>query len=176
MDDVLLIIANRLLADPSPLNLLAFVMLQATHRSVWIRFKHDRELWSRLLALTPKWSLPEHLGLRRRAITSIKLLSGQCVACRGFAPRVFVSIQARLCRPCCRRLMVSDFHLAWHYGVVDPRAAFVARYTDGNVRVRFYLRRDLKLREPAKHLSSAQRADFARRWPGVRSVDVWRIA
>ena len=79
MDDVLLLVANVLLASPTPENLLAFVKLQATHRGVWAHFKHDRALWTRLQALLPKWSLPEHLGLRRRVITGVKLLLAKCI-------------------------------------------------------------------------------------------------
>ena len=174
MDDVLILIANSLLAHPSPDNLLAFVKLQATQRGVWLHFKHDRELWARLLALLPTWSLPEHMGLRRRAITSIKLLSCRCVGCDRQWPRVFVSIQARMCALCCRSLLISDFHLAWHHGIVDPRGVpYIARYTkDTNVRVRFFVRKHFPALCAPRSLSSAQTADYLRRWPGVRASDV----
>ena len=73
--------------------------------------------------------------------------------------------------------MISDFHLAWTYGILDPRAPYVVRYTHSNVRVRFFLRRDLRLAGGSVDtLSRGQLAEFARRWPGVRSVDVWRVS
>ena len=172
MDDVLLLVANVLLASPTPENLLAFVKLQATHRGVWAHFKHDRALWTRLQALLPMWSLPEHLGLRRRVITGIKLLLAKCIACHGPAPRVFMAFQARLCRGCCARLLVSDFHLAWHHGLhAPPNAAYIVRYA-GTVRVRFYLRQHLPALPSSVKLSRAQEAEFRRRWPGLRAGDV----
>ena len=172
MDDVLLLVANVLLASPTPENLLAFVKLQATHRGVWAHFKHDRALWTRLQAGLPRWSLPEHLGLRRRVITGVKLLLAKCIACHGPAPRVFMAFQARLCRGCCARLLVSDFQLAWHHGVDGPaNAAYIVRYA-GTVRVRFYLRQHLPALPVAAKLSRAQEAEFRRRWPGLRAADV----
>jgi hypothetical protein len=66
-------------------------------------------------ALLPRWSLPEHMGLRRRAITGIKLLHGKCIACDGRATRVFMAFQARICGRCCFRLLISDAELAWRF-------------------------------------------------------------
>jgi hypothetical protein len=172
MDDVLLLVANVLLASPTPENLLAFVKLQATHRGVWTHFKHDRALWTRLQALLPMWSLPEHLGLRRRVITGIKLLLAKCIACHGPAPRVFMAFQARLCRRCCERLLISDFQLAWQHGMDSPvNTAYIVRYA-GTVRVRFYLRQHLPALPSPVKLTRAQQARFYRRWPGLRAVDV----
>ena len=174
MDDVLLLITNALLANPSPENLLSFVKLQATHRGVWMHYKHDRALWTRLLGLLPRWSLPEHLGLRRRAITGIKLLVSKCIACQGPAPRVFMAFQARLCRPCCHRVLISDFQLGWQHGVFDPDASYIVRYA-GPVRVRFFLRQHLKNIPATAKLTRAQIAHCERRWPNLRAVDIWEL-
>ena len=62
MDDVLLLLASTLLTQTPP-SLLAFIKLQATHRGVWLRYKDDRALWTRLERTLPKWSLPPHMGL-----------------------------------------------------------------------------------------------------------------
>ena len=67
MDDVLGIVAERLVAYPTdPVALFAFVKLQATCRGVWLRYRADADTWRRLGAILPQWSLPEHMGLRRR--------------------------------------------------------------------------------------------------------------
>jgi hypothetical protein len=77
MDDILQIIVTQYLLQSTDItSLLAFVRLQATHRPTWLRYKNDRALWLRLGACLPKWSLPEHLGIRRRVITGIKLMLG----------------------------------------------------------------------------------------------------
>ena len=67
MNDALILIAERLLSQPTDTaSLLAFVKLQATHRAVWLHYRHDTTLWRRLNEGLPRWSLPEHMGLRRR--------------------------------------------------------------------------------------------------------------
>ena len=176
MDDILHIITTQhLLSNPTdPTSLLAFVRLQATHRPTWLRYKNDRALWLRLEAGLPKWSLPEHLGLRRRVITGIKLLLGKCIACHGYAPRVFMAFQARFCRRCCLRLLISDYELAWGHGIQPPPrdTAFIVRYC-GNVRVRFYLKQHLTLPPPeCVKLTYAQVGRFYAEWPGLRLEDV----
>jgi hypothetical protein len=66
MDDIIhIIITQHLLPSPDPISLIAFIRLQATHRATWKRYKDDRQLWKRLEERLPKWSLPEHMGLRR---------------------------------------------------------------------------------------------------------------
>ena len=118
MDDALLLISEHLLTTPAdPKSLLAFVKLQATHRCVWLRYRHDVELWRKLGKNLPQWSLPEHMGVRRRVIMGIKLLHNRCINCNGRASRFFMAFQARLCGRCCRRVLISDFELAW-YGFV----------------------------------------------------------
>ena len=67
MDDALVLVSEQLLwqnADPAAL--LAFVKLQATSRSVWRRYRYDIALWRRIGQSLPQWSLPEHMGPRRR--------------------------------------------------------------------------------------------------------------
>ena len=67
MNDALLLISEHLLSAPiNPASLLAFVKLQATSRSVWLHYLNDTALWRRLNDSLPRWSLPEHMGLRRR--------------------------------------------------------------------------------------------------------------
>lgn len=175
MDDAIhLIITQHLLADPKdPSSLLAFVRLQATHRPTWLKYKHDRALWTRLETSLPKWSLPEHMGLRRRVITGIKLLLGRCIACHSHAPRVFMAFQARFCRRCCHQLLISDFELAWRHGVESPPkdTPFIVRYTAGNVRVRLFLKQHLRgvmTRPERVRLSRAQVGRFLTEWPGLR--------
>ena len=179
MDDILLLIASTLLSHaPCPTSLLAFVKLQATHRSVWLRYRHDKPLWEKLLLTLPKWSLPPHMGLRRRVITGIKLLSGKCLACDGPAPRVFMAFQARFCRRCCHKLLVSDHELAWRYGIVrEPNAPFIVRFYKGVVRVRFYLRQHLhlKLKAPWQPPSREQAFVFNQRWGALRAVHVHEL-
>ena len=157
MDDIIhIIITQHLLLHPTDTtSLLAFVRLQATHRPTWLRYKNDRALWLRLESTLPKWSLPEHLGLRRRVITGIKLMLGKCIACYSHAPRVFMAFQARFCRKCCHRLLISDFELAWRHGVLlqPPSSPFIVRYTGNNVRVRLYLKQHL--RGKARHKGDA---------------------
>ena len=175
MDDTLhLIVANHLLlSTPSAASLLAFVKLQAIHRPTWLRYRHDRALWERLAALLPRWSLPPHMGLRRRVITGIKLLHGKCIACSAPAPRVFMAFQARLCRACCHRLLVSDMELAWGHGVEEATLTgipYIVRYHCGETRVRFYLRQHVagRLRLPGSvRLTAAQCARFRAAWPGM---------
>ena len=171
MDDTLLLIAEHLLLLSQPTALLAFVKLQATSRAVWHRYRHDTALWRRLMAGLPQWSLPEHMGLRRRAITGIKLLHGKCIACDGRAARVFMAFQARLCGRCCRLLLVSDVELAWRHGLLllgGGLPPYVVRYV-GNTRVRFFLRQHLGplRRRPPLPLSS-----LTFHWPGVGGEEV----
>jgi hypothetical protein len=178
MDDTLhLIVVNHLLADspPSTTSLLAFVKLQAIHRPTWLRYRHDRAFWERLAALLPRWSLPEHMGLRRRVITGIKLLYGKCIACGAPAPRVFMAFQARICRACCHRLLVSDMELAWGHGVEEEklvRMPFIVRYHCDSIRVRFYLRQHFTegmLQPPQSvRLTPEQCAKFMQAWPGMQ--------
>lgn len=67
MNDTLILISEHLLSQPSdPSALLAFVKLQATNRAVWQHYRQNTELWRRLGSQLPQWSLPEHMGLRRR--------------------------------------------------------------------------------------------------------------
>ena len=173
MDDALhLIVTQHLLQSTDPLSLLAFVRLQATHRPTWLKYKDDRALWLRLEATLPKWSLPEHMGIRRRVITGIKLMLGKCISCYGHAPRVFMAFQARFCRKCCHSLLVSDFELAWRHGVQfpPPSTAFIVRYA-GTVRVRLYLKQHVRgVMTPPEHvrLTRAQVNRFLADWPGLR--------
>jgi hypothetical protein len=173
MDDIIQIIVTQYLLQSTDItSLLAFVRLQATHRPTWLRYKNDRALWLRLGACLPKWSLPEHLGIRRRVITGIKLMLGKCIACYGHAPRVFMAFQARFCRKCCHRLLISDFELAWRHGVQPPPEgiAFIVRYA-GQVRVRLYLKQHLKgVMTPPEHvrLTRNQMNRFLVDWPGLR--------
>ena len=185
MDDALqLIVVNHLLGDASPsaLSLLAFVKLQAIHRPTWLRFRHDRAFWERIALLLPRWSLPEHMGLRRRVITGIKLMYGKCIACGGPAPRVFMAFQSRLCRLCCHRLLVSDMELAWGHGVDEEspvlKMPFIVRYHDDNVRVRFYMRQHLAGRlqpEESVRLTTDQCTRFQRAWPAMGPGHVRRL-
>ena len=177
MDDIIhIIITQHLLLHPTDTtSLLAFVRLQATHRPTWLRYKKDRALWLRLESTLPKWSLPEHLGLRRRVITGIKLLLGKCIACQGYAPRVFMAFQARFCRKCCHRLLISDYELAWRHGIQPPPrdTAFIVRYAGSNVRVRLFLKQHLSLPPPeGVRLTWAQVFRFYAEWPGLRLEDV----
>ncbi len=173
-DSIHHIVTNHLLSGspPSTSSLLAFVKLQAIHRPTWLRFRHGRAFWERIALLLPQWSLPQHMGLRRRVITGIKLLYGKCIACGGPAPRVFMAFQARLCRSCCHRLLVSDMELAWGHGVDEDspmlRMPFIVRYHDSTVRVRFYLRQHMKLKPEAQvKLTVDQCARFRRAWPAM---------
>ena len=173
MEDALILIAEHLLSTPNdPPSLLAFVKLQATHRSVWLHYRNDAALWKRLIETLPRWSLPEHMGLRRRAITGIKLLHGKCIACDGRATRVFMAFQARICGRCCFRLLISDAELAWRYGLLDPPPSlpYIVRYL-GHTRIRFFLRQHLSLRKQAP-LTRERLLECARRWPGVGSREV----
>ena len=165
MDDVLILVSQFLLSSSSPASLNAFVELQATHRAVWLRYKHDHVLWHSLNARLPKWSLPPHMGLRRRVITGIKLLLPRCVACGRPANRVFMAFQARLCGRCCHRVLVSDFELAWVYGVEHAAPPYVVRYV-GETRVLFFMRQHL-LRLQRRLPTRAQVASFVRKWPGI---------
>jgi hypothetical protein len=110
------------------------------------------------------------MGLRRRAITGIKLLHGRCIACDGRAQRVFMAFQARLCGRCCHRLLVSDVELAWRHGVLrlpEPPPPYIVRYL-GQTRVRFFLRQHIVLRLGAPLRRSQSHAyECMRRWPGV---------
>lgn len=182
MDDTLhLIVINHILGEPAPSTtaLLAFVKLQAIHRPTWLRYRHDRDFWERLANLMPKWSLPEHMGLRRRVITGIKLLYGKCIACGDSAPRVFMAFQARICRTCCHRLLVSDMELAWGHGIDEDnpilRMPFIVRYHGSNIRVRFYLRQHMtgKL-EPQEcvRLTVDQCARYMKAWPAMEPQHV----
>jgi hypothetical protein len=180
MDDSLhLIIVNHLLSDTTPSSLLAFVKLQAIHRPTWLRYRHDRAFWERIALLLPKWSLPEHMGLRRRVITGIKLMYGKCIACGRAAPRVFMAFQARLCRACCHKLLVSDMELAWGHGVDEDSPAlkmpFIVRFHDERIRVRFYMRQHLvgKLQSEEKvRLTAEQCERYRRTWPAMQPRDL----
>jgi hypothetical protein len=166
MDDVLILVSQYLLSDPSAADSLsAFVKLQATHRGVWLRYKHDAVLWRSLGARLPKWSLPPHMGLRRRVITGIKLLTLRCVACGGAASRVFMAFQARLCGRCCHRVLISDFELAWGHGLVHASPPYIVRYI-GHTRVLFFMRQHLRRLERTT-LTRAQAFAFMHKWPGV---------
>jgi hypothetical protein len=178
MDDMLHhIVVSHLLGESSPstTSLLAFVKLQAIHRPTWLRFRHDRVFWERIALLLPRWSLPEHMGLRRRVITGIKLMYGKCIACGGPAPRVFMAFQSRLCRVCCHRLLVSDMELAWGHGVDEDSPVltpmpFIVRYHDDRIRVRFYMRQHLVGMlnpEECVKLTAEQCARFRRAWPAM---------
>jgi len=182
MDDSLhLIVINHLLNDPTPsvTSLLAFIKLQAIHRPTWLRYRHDRAFWERIAVLLPRWSLPEHMGLRRRVITGIKLMYGKCIACGGAAPRVFMAFQARLCRSCCHRLLVSDMELAWGHGVDEEnpvlKMPFIVRYHEDRIRVRFYLRQHMVgklLPEERVKLTAEQCDRFRRTWPAMEPKDL----
>jgi hypothetical protein len=180
MDDSLhLIIVNHLLSDTTPASLLAFVKLQAIHRPTWLRYRHDRAFWERIALLLPKWSLPEHMGLRRRVITGIKLMYGKCISCGGAAPRVFMAFQARLCRACCQKLLVSDMELAWGHGVDEEspvlKMPFIVRYHNERIRVRFYLRQHLAGRlepEETVKLTAKQCELYQRTWPAMQPKHV----
>jgi hypothetical protein len=188
MDDALLLVAEHLLLlsshhPPSASSaLLAFVKLQATSRAVWQRYRHDTALWRRLMDGLPRWSLPEHMGLRRRAITGIKLLHGKCIACNGKAARVFMAFQARLCSRCCCSLLVSDVELAWRHGLFLPDAArpslpYIVRYV-GNTRVHFFLRQHLgphMLRHQDRRTQLSKAIACMRRWPGVGKAEIGRL-
>jgi len=166
MDDVLILVSQFLLSDPSSAeSLSAFVKLQATHRGVWLRYKHDLVLWRSLGARLPKWSLPAHMGLRRRVITGIKLMIPRCVACGGQANRVFMAFQARLCGRCCHRVLVSDFELAWGHGLLHASPPYLVRYV-GHTRILFFMRQHLR-RFPRRQLTRAEAFSFMHRWPGV---------
>jgi hypothetical protein len=189
MDDALqVIVTNHLLlslepaAPPSTVALLAFVKLQAIHRPTWLRYRHDRAFWERIAALLPRWSLPEHMGLRRRVITGIKLMYGRCIACGSSAPRVFMAFQARFCRSCCHRLMVSDMELAWGHGVEEGNPVlempYIVRYHDERVRVRFYLRQHMagKLKRQEDVRLTARQCDlFRRTWPAMEPGHLKRL-
>jgi hypothetical protein len=174
MDDTIHLIVTKHLLSESPISvtaLLAFVKLQAIHRPTWLRYRYDRVFWESLALLLPKWSLPEHMGLRRRVITGIKLLYGKCIACGSQAPRVFMAFQARICRGCCHRLLVSDMEIAWGHGLeVDKlaRMPFIVRYHKDTIRVRFYLRQHLTLPpQQSVRLTKRQCVKFMGTWPGM---------
>lgn len=172
MNDALILIAEHLLSHPTdPASLLAFVKLQATHRAVWQHYRNDTTLWKRLNEGLPRWSLPEHMGIRRRTITGIKLLHGKCIACDGKATRVFMAFQARICGQCCFRLLVSDVELAWRYGVdasLDEKP-YIVRYV-GHSRIRFFMRQHLRYK-PATP-SREQRLAYMHRWPGIGRQEI----
>ena len=177
MDDVLLLLASTLLTQTPP-SLLAFIKLQATHRGVWLRYKDDRALWTRLERTLPKWSLPPHMGLRRRVISGIKLLSTNCHSCAGPAPRVFMAFQARFCRRCCHRLLISDFELAWVHGVTNPpNAAYIVRFVGDNLRVRFFLRQHLpkSLLQRHKTPSPEEKFRYSKLWRGLSAAHVRKL-
>ena len=168
MNDVLLLIAEQLLLRPDdPSALLSFVKLQATSRCVWFRYRNDTDLWRRLGSSLPTWSLPDHMGLRRRVITGIKLMMGRCIACGGKATRVFMAFQARICRKCCHRLLISDHELAWTFGLCHASPPYIVRYA-GETRVRFFMRQHLKLPAQPSRLSPEQVFAFMRQWPGLQ--------
>lgn len=177
MDDILILVSHLLVSNSADKTaLLAFVRLQATHRAVWLHFKNDHALWRKLGASLPQWSLPEHMGLRRRVITGIKLLMGRCIACGGKARRVFMAFQARLCGACCHRLLISDFEFAWGYGVElpDNTAPYIVRYI-GHIRVRFFMKQHLKRLAPSQdnvRLTREQVFAFMRRWPALNRQHV----
>ena len=180
MDDVLALVASNLISDPSShTSLIAFVKLQATHRGIWLLYRHDKAMWERLQATLPKWSLPPHMGLRRRVIAGIKLLFSNCLVCHGPAPRVFMAFQARFCRKCCHKLLISDHELAWrHHITYEPNAPYIVRHFQGRVRVRFYLKQHLRpklLKAPYKRPSPEQQFHYDRAWPGLRAAHIHEI-
>ena len=177
MDDVLIAVSQFLLSRPAdPESLLAFVKLQATHRAVWLRYRNDHELWRVLGSSLPKWSLPPHMGLRRRVITGIKLLLGKCIACGGKANRVFMAFQARICRKCCHALLISDFELAWGHGLEHASPPYIVRYMD-ETRVLFFMRQHLPGLPPMEkvRLTREQVHAFRLRWPGMNREHVRKI-
>ena len=178
MDDVLHVVVSSyllLLSPPPTPALLAFVRLLATHRGLWLRYRTDRALWLRLEASIPRWILPEHMGIRRRVITSIRLMGGLCVGCSKPDSHIYMAFQSRICRGCFRRLLISDFELAWTHGFT-PKAGvpFISRFVKG-VCIRLYLRSHIHssiLLRPENRLSLAQCRDYQRRWPGINIGDV----
>ena len=79
-----------------------------------------------------------------------------------------MAFQARLCGPCCRRLLVSDVELAWKHGLEPPAASlpYIVRYV-GDTRVRFFMRQHLRNRKHPIRLSREQVFAYTRRWPGL---------
>lgn len=139
MDDALLIICELLLSQPTAPQLLAFVKLQATRRAVYLRYRHDTELWRKLLTQhVPRWSLPEHMGVRRRAILSIRMLDPRCLVCGGHASRLYFAFQGRLCLRCSRRVLVPE-----HACCGGAKLPYTVRYI-GGVRVRYFMLHHLR--------------------------------
>jgi len=177
MDDVLIVVSQFLLSRPTdPCSLLAFVKLQATHRAVWLRYRNDHNLWRILGSSLPKWSLPPHMGLRRRVITGIKLLLGKCIACGGKANRVFMAFQARFCKRCCHSLLISDFELAWGHGLEHAAPPYIVRYMD-ETRVLFFMRQHLGALPPMEtvKLTREQVHAFMQRWPGMNREHIRKM-
>ena len=85
-----------------------------------------------------------------------------------------MAFQARLCRGCCRRLLVSDFELAWRHGVERASPPYIVRYV-GETRVLFFMRQHLPRLPPAARLTRAQVCAYMRRWPGVGREDIRRL-
>ena len=85
-----------------------------------------------------------------------------------------MAFQARMCRVCCHRLLVSDMELAWGHGIDDDnpvlKMPFIVRYHDNNVRVRFYLRQHVSGNlEPQEcvRLTGDQCVRFMKAWPAM---------
>lgn len=107
-------------------------------------------------------------------ITGIKLLYGKCIACGGKASRVFMAFQARICRACCHRLLVSDHELAWSFGIDRAAPPYIVRYV-GNVRVRFFMRQHVL---PPRHLAKLTREQvysYMAQWPGIQRAHIRRL-
>ena len=178
MDDVLHVVVSQYLLLNTPYTtpaLLAFVRLLATHRGLWLRYHADRALWTRLEASIPRWILPEHMGIRRRVITSIRLMGGLCVGCSKPDCHVYMAFQSRICRHCFRRLLISDFELAWTHGFTpDASVPFISRFVKG-VCIRLYLKSHIPqstLLRSDSSLSLAQCRNYQRRWPDINISDV----
>lgn len=104
----------------------------------------------------------------------IKLMYGKCIACGGKATRVFLAFQARICRKCCHRLLVSDHELAWSFGILKAETPYIVRYM-GTVRIRFFLRQHLSLPDRQSRLSREQVYSFMDQWPGIRRDHIRRL-
>ena len=179
MEDVLQVVVSQHLlhnGPPCTAALLAFVKLLATHRGLWLRYRMDRALWTRLEASIPRWILPQHMGQRRRVITSIRLMSGVCVGCSKPDCHVYMAFQSRICRNCFRRLLISDFELAWTHGFTpDAGVPFISRFVKG-VCVRLYFKSHLSVRaDTSSRLSLADCRAYQKRWPDINIGDVCKL-
>ena len=179
MEDVLQVVVSQhllLSGPPCTASLLAFVKLLATHRGLWLRYRTDRPLWTRLEGLVvPRWILPQHMGQRRRVITSIRLMSGLCIGCSKPDCHVYMAFQSRICRTCFRRLLISDFELAWTHGFTPDAGGvpFISRFVKG-VCIRLYLKSHLSVPSGTR-LSLAHCRAYQKRWPGINIGDVCKL-